>query len=52
MTAVKAVHISAQSQSDTAARSSINWYPVMGICLAMLVATLTYGGIYFALLAD
>ncbi|XYJ08207.1 hypothetical protein ACSUZJ_12370 [Telluria sp. B2] len=52
MTAVKAVEVSDQPQVDTPATSAINWYPLLGICLATLAAALAYGSIYFALLAD
>lgn len=51
MTAVKVFEVPDIPRSESTAKSRINWYPVLGACLAALAAALTYGGIYFALLA-
>ena len=50
--AVKSVEASGYPDKEREVARTINWYPVLGAVLAILMAALTYGGIYFHLFDD
>jgi hypothetical protein len=50
--AMKSVQASGHPDKQRKTGRNMDWYPVLGLALAIFMAVLTYGGIYFHLFDD